>query len=102
MNHSGLFFNRSAVKLAPICCLALSLIAPAARPQEPKPTPTRKSDVQARPAGDKTPPTTPSTPHVLDSADLEAFLDGIIPLQLERSDIAGASVLVMRDGKLLL
>jgi CubicO group peptidase (beta-lactamase class C family) len=102
LNHSGLFPNCSAVKLAPIFCLSLSFLAPPVRPQEPKPTPTKKSDAQARPAGDKTPPTTPSTPHVLDSADIEAFFDGIIPLQLERSDVAGASVLVMKDGKLLL
>jgi CubicO group peptidase (beta-lactamase class C family) len=102
LNHSGLFSNRSAVKLAPIFCFAFSFIVPAARPQVPKPTPSKKPDAQARPAGDKTPPTTPSTPHVLDSADIEAFFDGIIPLQLERSDVAGASVLVMKDGKLLL
>jgi CubicO group peptidase (beta-lactamase class C family) len=38
----------------------------------------------------------------LDAADLGAFFDGVIPLQLEHSDIAGASVLVMKDGKLLL
>ena len=36
------------------------------------------------------------------TADLEAFFDGILPLQLERSDIAGASVLVMKDGNVLL
>jgi CubicO group peptidase (beta-lactamase class C family) len=41
-------------------------------------------------------------PHTLDNADLEAFFDGIIPLQLERSDIAGATVLVMKDGQTLL
>ena len=40
--------------------------------------------------------------HVLDSADLEAFFDGILPMQLERSDIAGASVLVTKDGNVLL
>ncbi len=40
--------------------------------------------------------------HPLDSADLEAFFDGIFPMQLERSDIAGASVLVMKDGNVLL
>jgi CubicO group peptidase (beta-lactamase class C family) len=40
--------------------------------------------------------------HPLDSADLEAFFDGILPLQLERSDIAGATVLVMKDGNVLL
>ena len=33
---------------------------------------------------------------------LTAFFDGILPLQLERSDIAGASVLVMKDGNVLL
>ena len=40
--------------------------------------------------------------HVLEAADLESFFDGILPLQLERSDIAGSSVLVMKDGKVLL
>src|ERR1019366_9159154 len=43
----------------------------------------------------------PGTP-LLEPADLEAFFDGIFPLQLERSDIAGASVLVMKDGQVLL
>jgi CubicO group peptidase (beta-lactamase class C family) len=40
--------------------------------------------------------------HPLNKEDLEAFFDGIIPLQLERSDVAGASVLVMKDGETLL
>jgi CubicO group peptidase (beta-lactamase class C family) len=44
----------------------------------------------------------PSASHALEQADLEAFFDGIIPLQLERSDVAGATVLVMKDGKDLL
>jgi CubicO group peptidase (beta-lactamase class C family) len=35
------------------------------------------------------------------AADVEAFLDGIVPLQLKRSDIAGATVAVVKDGKLL-
>ena len=43
-----------------------------------------------------------SAPHALEKADVEAFFDGIIPLQLERSDVAGATVLVMKDGKDLL
>jgi Beta-lactamase class C and other penicillin binding proteins len=37
----------------------------------------------------------------LTATDLEAFLDGIMPLQLERDDIAGATVSVVKDGKLL-
>src|SRR5579863_1511381 len=40
--------------------------------------------------------------HPLTAADLEAFFDGLIPLQLERSDVAGATVLVMKDGQTLL
>ena len=44
----------------------------------------------------------PTPAHSLDQADLTAFFDGILPLQLERSDIAGASVLVMKDGNVLL
>jgi CubicO group peptidase (beta-lactamase class C family) len=43
-----------------------------------------------------------SAPPALTQGDLQAFFDGIIPLQLERSDIAGASVLVMKDGEVLL
>ncbi len=44
----------------------------------------------------------PSAPRALERADLEPFFDGIIPLQLERSDVAGATVLVMKNGKDLL
>jgi CubicO group peptidase (beta-lactamase class C family) len=37
----------------------------------------------------------------LAATDLEAFLDGLVPAQLEREDIAGAVVAVVRDGKVL-
>ncbi len=43
-----------------------------------------------------------SSAHPLTADDLNAFFDGILPLQLERSDIAGASVLVMQNGQVLL
>jgi len=39
--------------------------------------------------------------HELTAQDLEIFLDGIMPLQLERDDIAGATVAVVKNGKLL-
>jgi len=66
-------------------------VAPA-KPSTP-PASTSAVPVSANPA---------PAPHVLDKADLEAFFDGIIPLQLERSDIAGATVLVMKDGQTIL
>jgi CubicO group peptidase (beta-lactamase class C family) len=39
--------------------------------------------------------------HVLTPEDLGAFLDGIMPLQLHREDIAGAVVLVVEDGHVI-
>jgi CubicO group peptidase (beta-lactamase class C family) len=38
----------------------------------------------------------------LDRADLEAWLDGFMPRSLELADIAGAVVLVLKDGRVLL
>ena len=35
------------------------------------------------------------------AADVEAFLDGVLPQQLERENIAGATVAIVKDGKLL-
>jgi CubicO group peptidase (beta-lactamase class C family) len=102
LRHSGISLVRSIFQTALILGLGFALSASATHAQVPKPTPTTKPDAQARPSGDKTPPATPSAAHELTSADVEAFFDGIIPLQLERSDVAGASVLVVKDGQLLL
>ncbi len=37
----------------------------------------------------------------LTTEDLEAFFDGFLPIQLQRDDIAGAVVVVVKDGKVL-
>src|SRR5258708_22744698 len=83
--------------------LALSLLISctvlAQEPQPPVPILPKNSSEQA---AKQTPPSNPQVAHPLDAADLGAFFDGIIPLQLERNDIAGATVWVMKDGKLLL
>jgi CubicO group peptidase (beta-lactamase class C family) len=82
--------------LVVVMCSSISLLAQS--PQSavaPKPAP-------APIAGKTSGATPPSTAHALEKADLEAFFDGIVPLQLERSDVAGATVLVMKDGKELL
>jgi len=42
------------------------------------------------------------SPPALTRADLEAFLDGIVPYALERGDVAGAVVVVVKDGQVLL
>jgi CubicO group peptidase (beta-lactamase class C family) len=42
-----------------------------------------------------------SSAHDLTAEDVGAFFDGVVPLQLQREDIAGAVVLVVKDGKVL-
>jgi CubicO group peptidase (beta-lactamase class C family) len=43
----------------------------------------------------------PSGGHELTATDVEAFLDGVVPLQLAQNDIAGATIAIVKDGKLL-
>jgi CubicO group peptidase (beta-lactamase class C family) len=56
--------------------------------------------VAASAGGAQSPAPTPS-PHPLTAADLEPFLDGLIPEQIHQANIAGAVVAVVKDGKLL-
>lgn len=68
------------------------------------PAPGQRAKTQAAPAN-KPAETSPaaSTPgvHEMTADDVGAFLDGVMPLQLQREDIAGAVVLVVKDGKIL-
>ena len=84
-----------ALLLAAIACAASAHAHPPQTAVAPKPTPAL---AEAKPPT----PVPPPLPHALEKADLEAFFDGIVPLQLERSDAAGATVLVRKDGKELL
>jgi CubicO group peptidase (beta-lactamase class C family) len=47
-------------------------------------------------------PTTAPAAHVLERADVEAWLDGFMPYALERGDTAGAVVAVVKDGQVVL
>lgn len=40
----------------------------------------------------------PSSTHEMTPGDVEAFLDGIVPMQLQREDIAGAVVVIVNKG----
>ena len=59
--------------------------------QDQKPTETKKEEAKQA---------TPGKPEMT-AADVEAFLDGIVPAQLTQNDIAGATVSIVKDGKLL-
>jgi CubicO group peptidase (beta-lactamase class C family) len=85
--------------LAPLCAFALfPLPLVSAQATSPKSPATLVAQPAALPPGNAT----STSAHPLTQDDLTAFFDGILPLQLERSDIAGASVLVMKDGNVLL
>lgn len=75
----------------------LALISSLATAQSPSATPV-PSAPQA-PAMSESKITEP--PHQLTPDDLHAFLDGFMPMQLERENIAGAVVLVVKDGQIL-
>ncbi len=70
------------------------LLASVAMAQAPKATPVPPTPQS--PATSESRVTEPA--HELTVADVHAFLDGFVPMQLEREDIAGAVVLVVKDG----
>lgn len=65
--------------------------------QAPAPATPPKNAVPAT----TTAPAQPVGVPEMTAADVAAFLDGVMPLQLAREDIAGAVVLVVKDGKVL-
>jgi CubicO group peptidase (beta-lactamase class C family) len=81
--------------------LALCILVPA-RALPPQTSSATKTVPPAAETEAKPTPTPPTAAHPLEKGDLESFFDGLVPLQMERSDVAGATVLVMKDGKELL
>jgi CubicO group peptidase (beta-lactamase class C family) len=70
--------------------LSLTAQAPQATPAPPSP--------QVPVAGESS---VTEPPHTMTADDVHAFLDGFVPMQLERENIAGAVVLVVKDGAIL-
>jgi CubicO group peptidase (beta-lactamase class C family) len=78
--------------------LLFALLSSLAVAQGPKPKSTPVPPSPQMPAASESKVTEP--PHQLTPDDLHAFLDGFMPMQLEREDIAGAVVLVVKDGSI--
>lgn len=75
--------------------LLILLFSIGAVPQKPKVPP---APPQTPPAGETK---VQEPPHEMTAADVQAFLDGFVPMQLERENIAGAVVCVVKDGTVL-
>ena len=56
----------------------------------------------ASPAAPTAAPASASSAHPLERADLESWLDGMVPYALKAGDMAGAVVVVVKDGTVLL
>lgn len=89
------------IKLRPallsiVCAVFITVRSTAV--QQPKVPPAAPAPT-AQPAAEE--PGVSEAPHEMTAADVEAFLDGFVPMQLERENIAGAVVLVVKDGKVL-
>jgi CubicO group peptidase (beta-lactamase class C family) len=80
-----------------ICLLALILVVFGVHilAQGPKPA---SPNPEMKPANI---PVTPVGIHEMNADDIGAFLDGIMPQQLAREDIAGAVISVVKDGKVI-
>jgi CubicO group peptidase (beta-lactamase class C family) len=81
-----------------VACLFALTSAFSQRPQRPHPPapPTAKGSVSQALVS------RPQPPHVLEPADLTAFFDGILPVELDRGDISGAVVFVIQGDRVLL
>jgi CubicO group peptidase (beta-lactamase class C family) len=75
--------------------LAVLLCSAFASAQGPKP-PVTKPEPKSENV-----PASAVTPHEMTEQDISAFLDGIMPQQLAREDIAGAVISIVKDGKVI-
>ena len=80
--------------IALVACASAVLLQPSA---------ARAATAAAAPAAAPVAPAAPGpSGHPLDRADLETWLDGMVPYALKAGDLAGAVVVVVKDGTVLL
>lgn len=86
----------SLVTASAILCMGAAFAAPQQKsPTDLAATPAPKADAVAT-------ATPAAAPHALDATDLSAWLDGRVPYALKTGDIAGLTLVVVKDGKVLL
>ena len=88
--------HRAMLTCSTILLAFLTLLASGQRPAKGPAVPP------AVQAGNTSPISTPApSAPAMTAEDVAAFLDGVVPLQLKRENIAGAVVLVVKDGRIL-
>src|SRR5258705_6017613 len=89
------FGRLAAVLNTALLALSLAVSAQAQAPKKPLAPPTEPASLTAATFTSSVPT------HELTATDVEIFLDGIMPSQLQREDIAGAVIAVVKDGKVI-
>jgi len=79
----------------------LSAAALAAQSVMPLPTKPPSPAAKASAKSESAPAAAPAATAEMTAADVEAFLDGVMPAQLGPGDVGGAVVVVVKDGKVL-
>jgi len=97
-NWRSRFLRTAALALAGCGLMGAQLCAQEQKAAAPKSSATAKS---APATAAKAPAAMVVHGQELTATDLSAFLDGLIPQQIEKADIAGAVVAVVKDGKVL-
>src|SRR5438094_2670439 len=89
-----------SLALTMLIILMLTTLAPA---QDPRIAPPTKVPPTGAPeTWSKIPQVTTRAAHARTKEDVEAWLDGFTPYALQRGDVAGAVVVVVKDGQVLL
>jgi CubicO group peptidase (beta-lactamase class C family) len=91
----------AVIKLALISSLS-SWPARQGRAQQQAGAPAATPAQTTRQANSASPAAQAPAAHELTATDVEAFLDGLIPIELKADDVAGAAVAVVKDGQPLL
>ncbi|HEX4440581.1 MAG TPA: serine hydrolase domain-containing protein [Thermoanaerobaculia bacterium] len=92
------FTSKAAVMAAVLAASAGVLVA---QREGVTPKAAAKTAAPAAPPAASSAPAPPEAAAAMTAADVEAFLDGLMPAQLGPSDVAGAVVVVVKDGQIL-
>ena len=81
-----------------VCAPCLAQV-PSAIATQPAPATSTAQPATSAPAAEAATSTAAGATPTLDTADLRTFFDGLVPYMLKRNDIAGAALVVVKDGK---
>ena len=85
-----------------ISCIASIAMAQVAQPIQPAPAGSAAMPMSSSPMVAASAASSPAdATHALTADDLSTFLDGLVPFALERGDVAGGVISVVKDGKVL-